>query len=178
MKLKYIIIVFSSLWLVACNANKEKKEAQPSIVTYDMLEAAFISSLTANDTITVLNAGDSLMMGLKMGELETSIRKLYMPKDGKIVPIDEEKVKGLVNRFKRFPVLDYKLSHCIFSIETLNDLKYTIEFAPKDKNGKAPTISFVLNPVKMDSIWYLCVKEMNQSSKDMLNPIHPKTPVY
>lgn len=85
MKLKYIIIVFSSLWLVACNANKEKKEAQPSIVTYDMLEAAFISSLTANDTITVLNAGDSLMMGLKMGELETSIRKLYMPKDGEIV---------------------------------------------------------------------------------------------
>jgi len=178
MKLKCIIIVFSSLLLVACNANKSKKDEQPPVVTYDMLEAAFKSSLTANDTITVLNTGDSLMMGLKKGELESSIRKLYMPKDGKIVPLSDEKVEGLINHFKRFPVRDYKLSHCVFSIETLNDLKYTVEFAPKDKNGKVPTISFVLNPIKQDSIWYLCIKEKNQSSKDMLNPIHPKTPVY
>ena len=36
--------------------------------------------------------------------------------------------------------------------------KYKIEFAKKDVDGNAPTMAFMFNPVKIDGIWYLCIK--------------------
>lgn len=169
------MILFCILLLTGCGGKQKKAE---HIKTYDEVETEFISSLTANDTLTVMQAAEELMSGLKNGNLESSLSKLYMVENRTIVAISSQKIAELSKRFRRFPVVDYKLEHLVFSVASLNDMKYTIQFAKKDKNGKAPTISFVLNPVRMNGTWYLCVKGKDQYSKDMINPIHPKTPVY
>ena len=46
----------------------------------------------------------------------------------------------------------------------------------KDVDGNAPTMAFMFNPVKIDGIWYLCIKHRNQSSKEMLNPRESNSP--
>lgn len=147
-------------------------------MTYEELENKFISSLTLNDTLVVLQAGDSLMNALKNGDIESSIKSLYMIDNNKLMCITDEKAKELITRFKHYPVIDYHLTHCVFSVPSLNDLKYTITFSKYSNKGKNPSIPFVLNPVKMDDgKWYLCIKGEQQASKDMHHPIHPKTPV-
>lgn len=179
MKFRFLIIILSVILFAAGCTNKQGKADVEHIMTYEELEAQFISTLTEKDTIAVLQTADSLMSGLKNGDIETSLGRLYMVENNKLVPLSEQKIKELCIRFKRFPVVDYKLIHCVFSIPSLNDLKYAIEFSEKDKNGKAPTMPFVLNPVKMNNgNWYLCIKGEEQRSKDMLSPIHPKTPIY
>lgn len=171
----YIILLLCGLLVVGCTG--KQKDAEP-VKTYDEVESEFIASLTANDTLAVMQAADSLMTGLKNGELETSLSKLFMVENRTIVPLSPAKIAELCKHFRRFPVVDYKLEHLVFSVAALNDMKYSIQFAKKDNAGKAPTISFVLNPVRMNGTWYLCVKGKEQYSKDMRNPIHPKTPVY
>ncbi len=152
-----------------------KKSANKKYVTYGEMEKEFQSTLGKEDSLEVLAMSNALMEGLKKGELEESLSKLYMVKEGRLVPLAGEDLKAQVSRFKRMPVVDYRLDYFAFSLAQLNDLKYFIEIAERDSSGKAPTMGFMLNPMKVDGKWYLCLKGQNQSSKEMRNPISPNT---
>lgn len=172
------LIYFSSLLFLltvfySCNSVPK----QESIKTYAEFEAEFISTLTSADTTLVLEKAERFMKGLQNGELKNSLTELVELKGDSIVPISSSKLAEMEKRFQRFPVLKYRLVSYTFSTPGLNDLKFAVEFAPKGANGKAPAISFMLNPVKVAGEWYLCVKDKTQPSKEILHPIHPKTPV-
>ncbi len=171
-KITYLMLL---LWAGIFSTSCGNKEKENKYITYEDLENEFRATLTQEDTLTVMNAATALMEGLKNGEIEASLQKLSMIEDGSIVSLAGDKLDVLAKRFKRFPVVDYKLDYYCFSVEQLNDIKYSIQIAPKDQNGKAPTMGFMLNPMKVNGEWYLCVKDKEQASKDMQNPIDPKT---
>ena len=155
--------------------NSCKKSTKDKYVTYGEMEQEFQASLGAEDSLEVLSRANALMEGLKKGEVEESLSKLHMVKDGKLVQLAGDDLTALVQRFKALPVVDYHLEYFAFSLAELNDLKYDVEIGERNTSGKAPTMGFMLNPMKVNGKWYLCLKGKNQSSKEMLHPIAPNT---
>ena len=146
------------------------------VKTYADAEKEFVGSLTKTDSITVLEMSQKCMDSLKEGNIEAALGMLYVVKDGEAVRLTNENAENLKKHFSTFPVVDYHLENFSFSTQGCNDLKYKIEFAKKDVDGNAPTMAFMFNPVKIDGIWYLCIKHRNQSSKEMLNPRESNSP--
>ncbi len=165
------ILAICCIAVISC----KKQTAESKYITYGEMESEFQSTLNAEDSLQVLERAEELMQGLKNGEVEESLSKLHMVKDGNLVPIAGETLDQLISRFKMFPVVNYKLEYFAFSVAQINDLKYSLEIGKRNASGKAPTMGFMLNPMKVDGVWYLCVKGENQSSKEMLNPITPNS---
>ena len=44
----------------------------------------------------------------------------------------------------------------------------------RDGKSGVPAMSLMLNPVKKDGKWYLCVKDAEMPAKDAANAINPK----
>lgn len=149
-------------------------ESQKSYKTFSDVEEEFAATLSANDTTEVLTAGTALLDSLKAGKIDVAVNMLNTTDaEGNIVPLSDEKRAQLVTRFERFPVVDYELEYYNFSLPALNDLKYRTFFSEKDASGNAPALSLMLNPVKKDGKWYLCLKEAGQPAKDAANAVNP-----
>ena len=157
---KIVFILLLSCLSFSCG----RKETKERMKTYADAEKEFVGSLTKTDSITVLEMSQKCMDSLKEGNIEAALG------------ITNENAENLKKHFSTFPVVDYHLENFSFSTQGCNDLKYKIEFAKKDVDGNAPTMAFMFNPVKIDGIWYLCIKHRNQSSKEMLNPRESNSP--
>lgn len=145
--------------------------------TYADAEKEFVGSLTKTDSITVLEMSQKCMDSLKEGNIEAALGMLYVVKDGEAVRLTNENAENLKKHFSTFPVVDYHLEN--FSFFPLRDvmiLNIRLNLQKKDVDGNAPTMAFMFNPVKIDGIWYLCIKHRNQSSKEMLNPRESNSP--
>ena len=169
---KIVFILLLSCLSFSCG----RKETKERMKTYADAEKEFVGSLTKTDSITVLEMSEKCVDSLKEGNIEAALGMLYVVKDGEAVRLTNENAENLKKHFSTFPVVDYHLENFSFSTQGCNDLKYKIEFAKKDVDGNAPTMAFMFNPVKIDGIWYLCIKHRNQSSKEMLNPRESNSP--
>ena len=163
---KIVFTLLLSCLLFSCG----QKETKDRMKTYADAEKDFVSSLTKKDSITILEMSQKCMDSLKMGSIEAALRMLYVVNNGEVVTLSDENMEDFKKHFRTFPVIDYRLEYFSFSTQGCNDLKYKIEFAKKDLNGNVPTMAFMFNPVKIDGVWYLCIKDRNQSSKEILNP--------
>ena len=105
---------------------------------------------------------------LKAGNIDEALKMLFVLRDGKAIPLPAEKEQQLRKNFKYFPVVDYKLDYYSFSSTDNNDVKFQIEFfkhtSPDDHTPN--TIGFMFNPVKIDGVWYLAVKEATKETTD------------
>ena len=65
-------------------------------------------------------------------------------------------------------IVDYKLDYYSFSSTDNNDVKFQIEFFKHtSSDDHTPnTIGFMFNPVKIDGVWYLAVKEATKEATD------------
>lgn len=169
---KLVFILLLSCLSFSCG----RKETKDHMKTYADAEKEFVGSLTRKDFITILEMSQKCMESLKVGNVEAALGMLYVVKDGEVVRLTSENAEDFKKHFTTFPVVDYHLEYFSFSTQGCNDLKYKIEFAKKDINGNAPTMAFMFNPVKIDGIWYLCIKHRNQSSKEILNPRESNSP--
>lgn len=166
MKNETVFILLFGCLLFSCG----RKEIKERMKTYADAEKEFVGSLTPKDSLTVLKMSQKCMECLKAGNVEDALKQIYMVEEGEVVTLSEENMEELRKHFSAFPVIDYNLEYFSFSTQGCNDLKYKIEFAKKTPNGNAPTMAFMFNPVKVDSMWYLCIKNRHQSSKELLNP--------
>lgn len=158
--------------LFACG-HKETKERMK---TYGDAEKEFIGSLTKKDSVKVLELSQRCMDSLQSGNIEAALAMLHTVSYNQVLPLSGTGLEELKTHFRHFPVRDYELDYFSFSTQGCNDLRYKVQFAEKDVNGNAPIIAFMFNPVKVDSIWYLCVKGPAQSSKEILNPCEKNSP--
>ena len=124
--------------------------------------------LTAEDTVQVLTISRSCMDTLKAGNIDEALKMLFILRDGKAIPLPAEKEQQLRKKFKYFPVVDYKLDYYSFSSTDNNDVKFQIEFFKHtSSDDHTPnTIGFMFNPVKIDGVWYLAVKEATKEATD------------
>ena len=156
----------------ACGGSDGKKE-QPK--TFQEVEEEFASTLTASDTTQVFQIATQVMDSLKSGNVEWAVGNFFeMSDEGVPSPLGDEARERMLNRFKKFPVVDYEMDYYSFSTPELNDLKYRTFFRERDSSGNAPAISLMFNPVKKDDKWFLCIKEASQPAKDAKNAIDPR----
>lgn len=158
-KIYFIIAVFiSALILASCKSEKKSHLAEVT---------EFRNTLTNQDTTQVLKLANDCMELLKKKNIDQAIAMLNEYSDSlhQIQPLSKESERKLRSTFKIFPVLDYELSYYSLQSESVNDVKYNITFAEEnnpEKNGK-PITSYMFNPVKVDGVWYLCIKRQDQS---------------
>ena len=135
-------------------------------MTYKDAENAFIASLTREDTLTVVALGNQFFNYIDQDSVELALDMLYVVDDYVLYKIADESKDFLRPRFSKSPALGWSFVRYSFSTQSNNDLIYLY-------NG----IKLAFNPIKVDDLWYLTLKDGNQSSKDMLpsDQPHPNT---
>lgn len=171
MKKIFVFIAAASMLWSCSQSGKESHD----YVTYEDAEAEFAASLSATDTTEVLSAGSAVMDSLRAGNIDYALSQLHSADtNGNVADLSDEQRARLRARFERFPVVEWEVDYYDFSLPGLNDLKYRTFLRPRDAEGHAPAMSFMLNPVKKDGKWYLCVKDAELPAKDAANAINPK----
>ena len=140
------VLVAVSCFLFSCG--EKKKQLTP--------KEEFLMGLTAEDTVQVLTISRSCMDTLKAGNIDEALKMLFILRDGKAIPLPAEKEQQLRKKFKYFSSTDN------------NDVKFQIEFFKHtSSDDHTPnTIGFMFNPVKIDGVWYLAVKEATKEATD------------
>ena len=152
-KLNFVLIAVALLCLgTACSNKKKSREERVD---------EFRSMLTANDTTQMLQICDNAMEQLKGNKIDDVIASLYLYNDStqELSELTDQMKKRYAQRFKRFPVKDYKRQYYSFMLEGCNDVKYEVTFATAEQTGGQPaTTMYMFNPVKVNDEWKLCVK--------------------
>ena len=165
--MKRIVFILSILVLVASCKSGVRYSGAHGEKTQKDAEAEFLSSLTESDQDAVLNLAEDFMKKLKDGQVEEAVDMIYVLHNDVVYKKSAEYTDQLVNRFKYvFPVLSYERRYYSFSTEGNNDISYSYTFGP-ERNGQAPTMRLMFNPVYVDGQWYLTFKDGSQSSKDL-----------
>lgn len=170
-KVYFLLILFGGFLFTMCT-NSEKKV---HFKTYEEASHEFISSLTHMDTVAVLKLSTDVMELLKNDKIDEALDSLYMIKDSQLYKLDSNKKQSLRNRFKMFPVLDYKYENLSFTSQGINDIKYTIRFHIDSITNNSKSMVLMFNPVKVEGNWYITVKEKGQLSNDTDEQIHPQS---
>lgn len=139
---------------ISCSNNRTLKNTQLELTTSEK----FINTLTHEDTLQVIALTNMCMDTLKAGKINQALKLIYYVKDTLLLPLPLDKEQRLYNKFKRFPILNYKLDSYSFETPKNNTVKYQIEFTHKTNNNTPNTINFNFCPIKIDSAWYLSVK--------------------
>lgn len=148
----YLAVIFT-FFFTACSNKQKTREEQVE---------EFRSSLTTEDSTTVVRMCDDAMEQLKAKKIDEVVASLYEYNDSlkQVKPLSETMAKRYSRKFKMYPVLDYKRQYFSFMLEGCNDVKYEVTFATAEQVGtdNPATTMFMFNPVKIDGVWKLCVK--------------------
>ena len=164
MKKFYIFIAILFAVFSFCSCKNQKKSHIAEVIE-------FRNTLTKEDTTQVLKLSNDCMELLKNKNIDQAVAMLYEYDDSlyQIQPLTESSIKSIKHTLKVFPVIRYKLSYYSLQSESINDVKYIITFSDEqesEQNGR-PVTSFMFNPVKVDGVWYLCLKNPTQSVDDL-----------
>lgn len=116
----------------------------------------FQSTLSKQDTLDMLKLTDDAMEKLHNKQFDAVLASLHIYDDSlkTVNPLPESEKAKIQKMFNYFPVQKFKRTYFSFQLEGCNDVNYEITF---DSIDSAKT-HFMFNPVKVDGIWYLCVK--------------------
>lgn len=166
---KILIAAVCALVMASCGNSRKQ---QPK--TIGDIEQDFVATLTEADTTAVLGMGSQMLDSIKAGNVEWAMGMLYQVNDSlEVVPVDADTRARLENRFRMFPVADYEIDYYQFSLPGLNDLKYRTYLTPRQEGVANPGMALMLNPVKKNGQWYICVKTQDQPAKDAANALNP-----
>lgn len=174
MKMNRILAIAAAAVMVimAASCGKSDKDKSHNGIPLKEAEEMFQSELSSSDTTAVLDMGNAFMENLKNGKVEEAIDLLYTREASDSITnlrkLDENERESLRRRFQRFPVVNYKLVSCDFSIPSLNDLKYNYTFTP---GANGANLNIMFNPTKRDGKWYLMLKQHDQPAKDAKNAL-------
>ena len=162
--ISFIICCFS-----ACN-NKKNVQKEESVKSWGEAKAEFVSELSSSDTSSVKTMAFQCMDLLKTDSISQALDMLYTIEGNKLRKLSEEEKIQLKNRFKIFPIIDYKFEGMTFSTQGNNDVKFTYYFSKPENPQDAPkALGLMFNPIKIDNQWYLTMKNIGQSSQEMQN---------
>lgn len=169
----FLYITFAICCITSCNNNHQKEQQKEQRVkSWGEAKTEFISTLTASDTTNVKQMALKCMDLLKADSIDQALDMLYTVQENKLRKLTEEEKGQLSKRFKIFPVIDYKFESLTFSTQGNSDVKFTSYFAKSENvQNSLKTIKLMFNPIKIENQWYLSMKNIGQSSQDIVN--HP-----
>ena len=160
LRMKRFLLVFSILLTLLSSC-----KSSPKPYLYKDAERDFIASLTLEDTLTVLSMGQSFMDSLKCGDVDEAVESLCVVDQSVLYKIADRSLNQIKARFRRFPVADYELTSYSFSTQGINDLVY--RYSLSGPMGDGPAMKLTLNPVKVEGMWFLTLKDAYMSSKGL-----------
>lgn len=158
--MKRILYILLGLALL-CSCGSRSKA--PAMRTQKDAEEEFTSSLTVNDTTTVLNLTETFMSLVKADKVEEAVDMITVLSQGVVYKPSDDYYAELVGRFRGMKVDSYKLDKYYFTTEGNNDVCYVTQCMAY---GDTPmTIKITFNPICVDGEWFLALKDGNQPSK-------------
>lgn len=162
--MKKIIFILSALAVLAsCNRGPKYSGMHGEKTQLDA-EKEFVSSISNADSLAVVTLSDRFMNLLKEGKVNEAVDMIYVLHDNILYQKNDSFSKDLIQRFTMFPVVSYKLNYFSFSTAGNNDVSYTYSFTDDESSSK---MKLMFNPVKIDDVWYLTMKDGSQSSKEL-----------
>lgn len=147
---------------IICSCHSGSKS--PSVKTQKMAEDEFVSSLTAADTTSMLGLTDRFMSLVAEDKVESAVDMVTVLYHGVVYKPSQEYYDELVSRFRGMNLASYELEKYYFTTEGNNDVCYRTESKPL-ADGSSFKVKVTFNPIKVDGVWYLALKDGNQSSK-------------
>lgn len=148
---KLFAFILLASFVVSCTTDKKEEAKDLSA----QQEEDFRNSLGSQDSLTVVQLGDSIMSLLKAGNTEAAFANLYeLDEAGNVAPLSDLRKKQLSRQFKMFPVQDFSRRDLLFNTAEQNIVTYDVVF---DQSTNSKT-SFALSPVKCQGTWYFTVR--------------------
>lgn len=164
----YLIII--TFCLGSCNEQKKDTPKDNTVKSWGEAKAEFTSTLSSSDTSNVKKIALQCMDLLKSDSIDQALELLYTIDNGKLRKLSDKEKARLKQRFKIFPVIDYKFLGMSFATQGNNDIKFSSIFSIKGNSQNTPkSLVLMFNPIKIENQWYLTMKNIGQSSQDMEN---------
>lgn len=157
---KLFLLFASALILSSCGghkysgANGEKTQIDA--------EKEFKSLLTDSDSTSLVALSNDFMGKVAAGQVAEAVDMLYALHQNQIYYKSDSYSADLLERFDLFTGWDYVLDYVNFSTQGINDVCYKVTLHHGDDSR---TLKFTLNPVLIDGVWYLVLKDGDMPSK-------------
>lgn len=160
---KIIFILAAIAVLASCNRGPKYSGLHGEKTQLDA-EKEFVSSISNADSLAVVSLSEKFMSLLKDGSIAEAVDMIYVLHDNVLYQKNDSFTNELIQRFTMFPVVSYSLNYFSFSTAGNNDISYTYSFTGDEASSK---MKLMFNPVKIDDVWYLTMKDGSQSSRDL-----------
>lgn len=169
----YAALAWLIVMLAACR--EQPKEAEKKMMTLGEAEMKFTDGLCKADTDTVLTIATRFMEALKDRKLDTAMKMLHTVNGLQLDTLSIPEQRYFLHKFEVMPPCSYKMDYYCFSTQGNNDVKFSYVISAPDEKQK-PTLSIMLNPVKIGDTWYLTLKGKHNYSREQLVPPHKNSP--
>lgn len=168
----YISMLFFAAVIGFSACQNQPSKEQGKMKTLEDAETEFLQTLDKTDTSTVITQSKLFMEKLQAGNVEEAIDMLYILNNGLLLDtLTAEQKESYAKRFRTYPIRSYQLDYYSFSTQGNNDVKFSYDFT-----GKGARMNLMLNPVKIDTTWYLTMKGKFNYSQEQAKPRHPHSP--
>lgn len=165
-KLSYLLILCIAVFFASCSScsHKDQTNVDPLDVPTE-----FEKNLTDADTARVKELIGVYMAHMQNQEYHEAAAMVYRHEEqhSELIPreLNNEEIERLVNVYKLFPVLDYKIDYIRFREAGLNEVCITV-IMQKGENGKPDATSkMFFNPIHFHNKWCLVLDDSHQGTK-------------
>lgn len=141
------VILVSVLALAALSSCKQRKDVDAD---------PFLSGLTREDTVTVLNVADTCINAIMNKNYDGRTYKFGYFIDDLLYPVDSLVAVDKLAFFIDNPIVDYEMSEFRFKSEYDNIVKFRVTCSSGDSNFKT---SLTFCPVLVEGGWYMTLRE-------------------
>ncbi|MBP9507133.1 MAG: hypothetical protein KBE85_04325 [Bacteroides sp.] len=149
--MKYVGFLFLLCIVVtSCNNAKNKQEAK-------LVE--IIPIFSKEDTAEVVRLTTEYLEHLKNKEFDLALQMLNQMKNDSVQTLSKKDQEDMKQQYRTFPVLSYTIEGIMMNDERNTEVTYSVEFFKKQAGQEdiPNTMSFCLNPQKIQGTWYLGV---------------------
>lgn len=164
-KLSYLLILCIAVFFASCSSCSHKD--QSNVDPLD-IPTEFEEKLTDADTAKVKELIGVFMSHMQEGKYFEAAEMVYRQEEvrSQLIPreLNNEEIDRLVNVYKLFPVVDYKIDYMRFREAGLNEVCITV-IMQKGQNG-APdaTSKMFFNPIYFHNAWRLVLDDSHQGT--------------
>lgn len=153
-------------FLSACQ-NKEQKKQKSAVEELIESDYRYSSDMSrsAEDSTAVVQLATQYLDLLAKNDVESALGMLYELEGDSLTVLSDKRRTELINMYKSFPVLKYKIDDYSLFAETNTEVRFTYEFMEKQEGSNVPnTMKGSLCPIRHGNHWYLTVPDLQYSN--------------
>jgi len=156
---KILLLLLVAVSVYSCKHEKSAKDLPMDLRMQVDPRKDGSMTRTSKDTAKVLDMAKRYLDFLKENKVENALNMLVDFKEGKIIPLPDERKKQLENNIKAFPVLSYSIEGMRMYSETDTEVRFSSVFFEKEEgDGQPNSIQRVLNFRRINDTWYMSIK--------------------